>query len=277
MLGKQRRLKNILINDKAIIVPMDHGLSDGPVLGLVNIEQTIHDVIEGGASSVIVHKGIIKSLKRVPEAGLIMHASGGTSVQQDTHTKVLVANVQEAIRLGADAISLHINIGGATNEPAMVQKLSLISEQCDSWNVPLLAMMYPRGKNVVNPFDVKNVALAARVGAELGADVVKTLYTGDVESFSKVVEGCPVPIVVAGGPKLDNLRDLLQMVSDVMETGAIGTMIGRNIFQDSRPRVITKAINGIVCHNWSVEKALEVMESEQELNLVEPVKEKVNA
>ncbi len=277
MLGKQRRLKNILINDKAIIIPMDHGLSDGPVLGLVNIEQTIHDVIDGGASSVIIHKGIIKSLKQVPDAGLIMHASGGTSLQADTNTKVLVANVQEAIRLGADAISLHINIGGATNESAMVQKLSLIAEQCDSWNMPLLAMMYPRGKNVSNPFDVKNVSLAARVGAELGADVVKTVYTGDVDSFSKVIEGCPVPIVVAGGPKLENTRDLLQMVTDVMEAGAIGTMIGRNIFQHPQPRIMTKAINGIVCHNWSVEKALEVMESEQELNLVKSVKIKVNA
>lgn len=277
MLGKEKRLKNILINDKAIIVPMDHGLSDGPVQGLVNIEQTIHEVIEGGASSVIVHKGIIKSLKRVPNAGLIMHASGGTGVQQDTHTKVLVANVQEAIRLGADGISLHINIGGAAHEPAMVQKLSLISEQCDSWNMPLLAMMYPRGKNITNPFDVKNVALAARVGAELGADIVKTVYTGDVESFTKVVEGCPVPIVVAGGPKLDNSQKLLQMVADVMEAGAIGTMIGRNIFQHSQPRVMAKAINGIVCHNWSVERAIEVLETEQELQLVEPVKEKVNA
>lgn len=277
MLGKQKRLNSILFNGKAIMVPMDHGLSDGPVKGLVNMDHTINEVVTGGASAVIIHKGIIKSLKEVPSTGLILHASGGTSVQLDTNNKVLVANVEEALRLGADAISLHINIGGAPNEPAMVQKLAHISEQCDSWNIPLLAMMYPRGKNITNALDVNKIALVARVGAELGADIVKTIYTGDVASFEKVVEGCPVPVVVAGGPKLDNNKDVLQMVADVMEAGAIGVTLGRNIFQHSQPRLMTKAVKGIISHNWSVEKALDVIESEQPINVVNPVEGKINA
>ena len=259
MNGKQKRLNSILENNKAIIVPMDHGLSDGPVKGLINISRTIDEVALGGASSVIIHKGIIKSLDHTPKMGIIMHASAGTSVQVDTNTKVLVGSVAEAVKLGADGFSLHINVGGADKEPDMIQKLGKIAEECDTWQIPLLAMMYPRGKNIAKPIPVEKVALSARVGAELGADIVKTIYTGDIDSFTKVVEGCPVPVVVAGGPQLDNVRDLLQMVADVMEAGAIGTMIGRNIFQHPQPRIITKAINGIICRNWSVEKALEVM------------------
>ena len=99
MLGKQKRLATILSNGKAIMVPMDHGLSDGPVTGLVNMDHTINEVVSGGASAVIIHKGIIKSLKTVPSTGLVLHSSGGTSVQLDTNNKVLVANVEEALRL----------------------------------------------------------------------------------------------------------------------------------------------------------------------------------
>ena len=112
MNGKQKRLQKILENDKAIMIPMDHGLSDGPIKGLTNIHQTINEVALGGASSVILHKGIIKSLPTVPQTGIFMHASAGTSVQADTYTKVLVGTVKEAVRLGADAFSLHINVGG---------------------------------------------------------------------------------------------------------------------------------------------------------------------
>ena len=96
--------------------------------------------------------------------------------------------VDEAIKLGADGISLHINVGGSLKEPDMLAKLGHIAEECDSWEMPLLAMMYPRGKNISNPIDTKQVELVTRVGAELGADIVKSVYTGDVESFSKVVE-----------------------------------------------------------------------------------------
>ena len=261
MNGKQKRLKNILDGDKAVIVPMDHGLSDGPIKGLVSMDKTIEEVALGGASSVILHKGIIKSLKSVPDTGLIMHASAGTSVQLDTNNKRLVATVKEAVRLGADGFSLHINVGGSPQEPDMIAKLGALVEEADSWEMPILGMMYGRGKNISSPISPKQVALVARVGAELGADIVKSVYTGDVDSFSKVVEGCPVPIVVAGGPKLENSRQVLQMVSDIMEAGAIGTMLGRNIFQHAHPRLMTQAISGIIKHGWNVDRALEILES----------------
>ena len=120
-------------------------------------------------------------------------------------------------------------------------------------------MMYPRGENISNPFDPKIVAHVARIGAELGADVVKTVYTGDSESFRTVVEGCPVPIVIAGGPQANNDKELLEMVKGAIDAGAVGVSMGRNIFQHSNPENITKAISNIIFDNSSVESALEVI------------------
>jgi len=124
--------------------------------------------------------------------------------------------------------------------------------------MPLLAMMYPRGKGI-NQFDEKAVALAARVGAELGADIVKTNFTGSVESFRRVVEGCPVPVVVAGGEKMNSNEEILKMVEMAMEAGAAGVAIGRNIFQAENPRLMTKAISMIVHENAGWKEALEIL------------------
>lgn len=262
MNGKQKRMNSILENGKAIMIPMDHGLSDGPLKGLANIHNTIHEVSLGGASAVILHKGIIKSLPEVPNTSVIMHASAGTSVQSDTFTKVLVGTVEEAVKLGADGFSLHINVGGAEKEPDMIRKLGTIAEECDIWQMPLLAMMYPRGNNISKPIPTEKVALSARVGAELGADIVKSIYTGDVDSFSRVVDGCPVPVVVAGGQKVDSVKDILKMVSDVMEAGAIGVTIGRNVFGSDNPQLLTKAIREIVLRKSTVTEALGIFSEE---------------
>src|ERR1051326_8021906 len=104
----------------------------------------------------------------------------------------------------------------------MLQKLGMISDKCDEWSVPLVAMMYPRGENIKNPHDPEIVAHAARIGAESGADIVKTVYTGDTESFRKVIKSCPVPIVIAGGPKATTDREILDMCFGAMNAGAKG-------------------------------------------------------
>jgi len=115
-------------------------------------------------------------------------------------------------------------------------------------------MMYPRGENVKNPYEVEAVKHVARAGAELGADVVKTLYTGTPESFHEVVRGCPVPVVVAGGPKLDSERAALEMVAGAMAGGAAGVSMGRNIFQAKDPITMTRAVARILFDGASVEE-----------------------
>ena len=166
-----------------------------------------------------------------------------------------MGSVEEALRLGADAVSIHINIG-AKEEPEMLQKLGMISDKCDEWSVPFVAMMYPRGENIKNPHDPEIVAHIARIGAEAGADIVKSVYTGDVDSFRRVIKTCPVPIVIAGGPKANTDEEIIEMCDGAMEAGAKGVTFGRNIFQHQNPPAIVHALYKVVIEGKSTKEAL---------------------
>ncbi|MBI4257682.1 MAG: class I fructose-bisphosphate aldolase family protein [Thaumarchaeota archaeon] len=256
--GKTIRLNRITSSRKMICVPMDHGVSNGPLKGLDTIDETINLVEKGGATAILVHKGIIRTMESTPQLGLIMHASGSTSLGLAPNRKMLVSSVEEAVRLGADAVSVHVNVG-SKEEPEMLQDLGTMADACDEWNMPLVAMMYPRGENIKNPSDPVTLAHAARIGSELGADIVKTPYSGDYESFRTVVRGCRVPVVIAGGPKSDTDKDVLEMAHGAMKSGAIGVTFGRNIFQHQNPDLIVKALSMIIMKGASVEDALKVL------------------
>jgi fructose-bisphosphate aldolase/2-amino-3,7-dideoxy-D-threo-hept-6-ulosonate synthase len=218
------------------------------------MRETIEKVAKGGANAVILHKGIVKTCFQ-GNIGLLLHISGSTTAGFDPNNKVLVASVEEAIRFGADGVSIHINIG-AKQEPEMLEDLGLVAESCEKWGMPLLAMMYPRGEKIGSEHNVKWVKMAARIGAELGADIVKTNYTGDIESFREVVDGCPAPVLVAGGPKMDGAKDVLEMAFGAMKAGARGVSIGRNVFQHKFPDKMVKALAKIVHEGKSVEEAI---------------------
>ena len=172
---------------------------------------------------------------------------------------MLTGTVEEAVRMGADGVSLHINIGGK-EEPEMLEQLGNIANQCHIWGMPLLAMMYPRGENVKDPHDPEIVGHVARIGAECGADIVKTLYTGDIDSFAKIVKSTPVPIVIAGGPKSKTDLDILQMTEDAMTAGAKGVTYGRNIIAHKRPEKIVEALASIIFKNESAKEAMKKIE-----------------
>lgn len=243
--GKTRRLRRIFRNDsKTFIIAMDHGLTLGPVRGLEDVQETVRTVVKGGADAVLVHKGIAKHVD-THDAGLIVHVSASTKLGSNPDLKVGVCTLEEAIRLGADAVSAHINIG-SEDEHKMLEFLGSLSEECDSFGVPLLAMMYPRGPYIRSEHELEVVSHAARIGAELGADIVKTVYTGDEVSFRQVVRGCPVPVVVAGGPKISSDFQVLELAESSMRTGAAGLSFGRNVFQHERPESITRALSAIV-------------------------------
>ena len=241
--GIKLRLSRIMRDEKMLCVPMDHGISNGPIPGLERPEDILHRC--QGLTSVIINKGILKSLSRPPDMGILVHFSASTSLSLSPNRKMLTGSVEEAVRMGADGVSLHINVGGK-EEPEMLSQLGEISDHCQLWGMPLLAMMYPRGENVQNSHDPVIVAHAARIGAECGADIVKTVYTGDVNSFAKIVRSTPVPIVVAGGPRMDGDYDILKMTQDVMEAGARGVTYGRNIFAHRDPSKITTALSRII-------------------------------
>lgn len=262
MIGKKIRIERIIdrVTGKSVIVPMDHGVSIGPVAGIIDMTSTINQVAKGGANAVLMHKGMVKEGHRGygSDIGLIVHLSASTSLGHDPNHKVLVTSVEKAIKLGADAVSVHVNVG-SEREPEMLIKLGTIAEICDDWGMPLIAMMYPRGKKITDEHDPDVVKLAARAGAELGADIIKTNYTGDPDTFKEVLDGCPVPVVIAGGPKVETDQELLEMVRDAVEVGGAGVAIGRNIFQAESPERTTRAIAEIVHHQMEVEEALKII------------------
>lgn len=258
--GKKIRLERIINRNtkRAIIVPMDHGVSIGPVAGIENMRNAVGDISEGGADAVLMHKGIVHCGHRNTgkDLGLIIHLSASTDLSPYANSKVLVAKVEEAIRLGADAVSVHVNLGDE-RERDMLSQMGEVSESADRWGMPLLAMMYGRGPKISNSYDPDLVAHCARVGVELGADIVKVPYTGDIDSFARVVEGCCVPVVIAGGAKMDSTEDFLQMVYDSLRAGGAGLSVGRNVFQHPHRKELLKALRGIVHEGWDMKQALE--------------------
>jgi len=256
--GKKRRLKRIFRDDnRTVIVPMDHGVTVGPVTGLVNMQEITNKLLQGGIDAVILHRGVAKHVD-TGAAGLIIHLSGITKLGPDPNNKVQVCSVEEAVRIGADAVSVHVNVG-AEQENKMLAKLGRVADDCDKYGVPLLAMMYPRGPKIQNPHAEDVVAHAARLGAELGADLVKTNYTGNAETFKKVVRSCYVPVIVAGGPKVETVREVLQMVHDSIKAGGAGLSIGRNVFQHENPTLMVKALSAIVHRDAPVNEALKIL------------------
>lgn len=258
MIGKRIRMQRIMGREsqKMLIVPIDHGISDGPIEGLIDVKETVSTIAESGANGILMHKGLVGVGFRGggTDIGLIVHLSAGTSLSPDPLNKVMVTTVEEAVSLGADAISIHINVGAA-DTGRMMEEAGQVVRDCKRFGMPLLMMMYPRGEKVKNEKDVEVVKLAARIGAELGADIVKTNYTGSKESFKQVVAGCPVPVIIAGGCKGTD-KDVLVMIKDAMDAGAAGVAMGRNAFQHKEPKKIIKAVSLILHKNYSVDAAM---------------------
>ncbi len=243
--------------NKTIIVPMDHGLTVGPIKGIEkDLGEIVNKIALGGANAVLGHIGIPLYAHRGygPDIGLILHLSGSTSISPDSNYKVLVNTVLEAVKLGADGVSIHINIG-TKSDPEMLETLGRVSRECREFGMPLLAMMYPRGENIEDEYDVEVVKIAARVAAELGADIVKTNWTGDPDSFKEVVNGCMAPIIIAGGEK-SGIKGILEITKQSIEVGGSGVAYGRNVFQAEDSTKVVRALCLIVHNNYNVEEAM---------------------
>ena len=261
-LGKKVRLERIINreNGRTIIVPMDHGVTLGAVEGLIDMREAVNDMAMGGADAVLMHKGLVRCSHRNAgkDVGLIVHLSASTALSPCGNTKTLVGTVEEGIKHGADCVSVHITLGDP-NERLMLTDLGRVAEACDNWHMPLLAMVYARGPQVKNSYDPEVVAHCARVGVELGADIVKVPYTGDIESFSDVVSACCVPVVIAGGERMESTRQILEMVHDSLKAGGAGISVGRNVFQHPSRVNLVKALRSIVHEDADVDQALKVV------------------
>lgn len=246
--GTAARLERLGTRGKYLIVPMDHGITIGAVEGLEDIEGTIDAVTRGGADAILTQKGIAPRVHpHKHDAGYIVHLNASTALGPDHNDKRMTATVEEAIRAGADGVSYHINVG-SEYEPDQLEELAAVTDEADRYGLPVLAMTYARGRHLPGSdpeHDAENLAHAVRIGEELGADLVKTAYSGDATSFASVVAATRLPVVIAGGAKGTD-RETVEMVRGAMDAGAAGVSMGRSIFQHERPQAITRAVSSVV-------------------------------
>lgn len=256
--GRDARLDRIGSGGRILNIPMDHGITIGATDGLGDIETTIDAVTRGGADSVLTQKGLATRVHPNKNgAGYIVHCNASTTLGPDTNDKRVTCTVEEAIRAGADAVSFHINVG-SEYEPAQMNRLAELTQEAHQFGIPVLAMTYARGVNLEGPNPEHNteyLAHAVRLGEELGADIMKTAYSGDSESFERVIDATAKPVIVAGGsPKED--RAMLEQVRNVIDAGAAGVSIGRSAFQHDNPEKFVTAVSRILHDDQSVEEGL---------------------
>lgn len=256
--GKLVRISRITKKGRMVCVPMDHGITNGPLPGLAGVHHTIELVSSAGATAVLAHKGVIRSMPQPAGTGVIVHLNASTEYSPAANLKVLVTGVKEAVRLGADAVSVHVNIG-SDEEPSMLRDLGAVADECSQWEVPLIAMMYPRGPRIKS-VDTRTVSHVARIGAELGSDIVKTVYPGSPEGLDEVRDGCHVPLVLAGGPKNSSDIDTLRLAEEAVRHGWMGVAFGRNVFSHRRPDLMTRALCEIVLEGKSADECSRVLE-----------------
>jgi len=236
MIGCERKLRRIFKNDgKALILPLDHGASEGMIPGVDKIPELLAWSSPPAVQAVVLNKGAARAkvLGLAPDLSCFIQLSGGTKHGLPTYYKSLVCSVPEALRLGADGVCVQVNIGNDL-EDRMLSDFGLVVDEAHGLGAPVMAVLYPRGGQIVDERDPSLVAHCIRLGGEMAADVVVVPYSGDPASFSAAVLSCPCPVLVAGGaPASFDL--FLENVREAMECGARGVCAGRCVLQQANP------------------------------------------
>jgi DhnA family fructose-bisphosphate aldolase class Ia len=243
---------------RALIVAMDHGLIDGPCKGLEDPGQTIAKVVEGGADAVLTSYGVARRFAReLASIGLILRVDGGgTSLGPSGGPGALFYSVEEALRLGADALGVTA-FPGSPLEAETLENLAAVIGEAHAWGMPVMGEMVPGGFDSGPEYRTRaSISLSSRVAAELGADFVKTPYT---TGFEYVTETCYVPVVILGGAKRGSERDMLMDIKAAVDAGGAGVAIGRNIFQASDPAAMAAAVAAILHDDASVDEAMSIL------------------
>ncbi|WP_461209795.1 class I fructose-bisphosphate aldolase [Desulfocurvus sp. DL9XJH121] len=238
MLGTMRRLGRLFHpqSARAVVLALDHGASEGMVPGLAEVPALLAGLREVPVQGVVLNKGMARATVGGIDLGknVVVNLSAGTKHGLPTYNQSLVCSVNEALRLGADAVSVHLNIGNDL-EDRMLQDFGMVTDDAHALGIPVMATIFARGGQIVNELDPALIAHCIRLGGELGADVVCVPYSGDRESFSLAVAACPVPVLAAGGPSQPGWQAFKNMAAEVLEAGAAGVCLGRNIFQHKEP------------------------------------------
>ncbi len=272
-IGKTLRLRRLLRKGRAVVVPMDHGLVAGPVPGMEDPVGLIKRIALSDADAVLLTPGLLEQVAgELGQLAVILRIDGATSVQGGGPMRQFTS-VAHAAEMGADAVIVNATIGGE-QESVELLKLGQVAEEARRWGMPLVAEMLS-ARMMANHLDftgkgaaklpenvAEDILLASRIGAEMGADIIKTRYSGDEESFRRIIGATGRPVMVAGGPLRDaSLRSLLEMVDQCLSAGAEGVIFGRNVWQHPEPESVLAALAAMVHDAASVEEALAVTAS----------------
>ena len=265
LLGKQIRMRRLIREESnsSLICALDHGMTSPRFLdGLYDTRARTREAVAGGANVFMMSRGFAKrcagEFRRDTALALMLSASSAGRPSGPVITAI--GSVEEALRMGADAVVVYTALAG-DNEDWMISYLSEVGEACEALGMPLIAEAeWPNAYQTLDSFSTElgpeYLKRNARLCAELGADIVKVNWSGDVQSFAEIVRACDSPVVIAGGTVVSD-EELLTRFEEVREVGTIGCSVGRNIFQHENPEAITRAIARIFHDKWSAKEAVE--------------------
>ena len=252
--GMQNRLNQLIQPDgHCFFLPIDHGYFQGPTRCLEKPQETIKPLLSY-CDALFVTRGVLRScVEPLNSKPIILRVSGGTSmIGEDLSNEGITTSVQEIIRLNASAVGISIFVGSLYEHKTLLNLAHLVNI-CEDYGIPVMAVTAV-GKELEKR-DARYLALSCRIAAELGARVVKTYWC---EDFEKVIAGCPVPVVIAGGPKCETEKEVFEFVYDGMNKGAIGINLGRNVWQSKHPVAMAKSLRAIIHENADVKKAQDI-------------------
>lgn len=258
--GMKNRLAQLIKADgRCMFMPIDHGYFLGPTSKLEKPGETVKSIMRF-SDALFVTRGVLRSCidpgNSIP---IILRVSGGTSiVGKDLANEGVTTSIEEAIRLNVAAVGLSIFIGSEYEHQTLMSLAKLVNE-CEHYGIPVMAVTAV-GKELEKR-DARYLSLCCRIAAELGAKVVKTYWC---ENFEKVTNGCPVPIVIAGGPKTNTELEVFEFVYDGLQKGAIGVNLGRNIWQNEHPVAMAKALRSVIHQKATPKEAFEIFNEEKD-------------
>lgn len=254
---KEIRYHHIFASDhRTVIVACDHAGFMGPLKGLEEPGRLLDQLSQGGVDAVLTTRGIAMAhCDRIGKLGLILRADGGASMASPvTGNLRSLFTIEDAVRLGADAV-ICMGMIGFPEEPSSLQNLAAFTADAEKWGMPVIAEMLFKPKEGQHT-TAEDIAFAVRIGVELGADLIKASYVGPKEAYQKVLGCCYRPLVVLGGEKVKDEREMLQNIADALEAGASGVAIGRNVWQHANPTGVCRALVELVHGSGNVETAL---------------------
>ena len=256
--GLENRLNRVFSpkDGRTIMLAVDHGYFLGPVSKLEDPRKTIEPLLPY-TDALMLTRGVLRNcVSAATDVPVVLRVSGGNSiVGKSLSNEGLTVSMEDAIRLNVAAVALSLYIG-TEHEHQTILNLAKLVDQGEKYGIPVLAVTAV-GKEL-DKRDVKYLSLCCRIAAEMGAHAVKTYYC---DNFEKIVKSCPVPVVIAGGPKLNTELDALKLAHDAVQRGARGVDMGRNIWQSKHPVAMLKAVRAIVHDKATIKKAQQVFNS----------------